>query len=328
MSNMYYVSAYATSPSFDQWNPVVESQYFYELAKKPEIVGIEHPYFLQSEKYSMNWLKDNIPNHWSITLTTLPTFMTLAKNNPFLGLASTQEKERNLAVEVMHKCSDYVRSLNQLFGRNIVRAVHFHSLPGSDRHTIRGNKLAFKKSLYDIQALNWSGAQLNLEHCDAYMPNQTPEKGCLLLEEEIELLTEIRGFGLILNWGRSAIENRSVLGPLSHIHMAKASNLLKGFFFSGCTDIPDSHYGAWKDTHMPPNHVVSNRHLIQESLLGQDEISKTFALLERDHYLGVKVLNPSQKKTLEKSIGLNFDTIDALEFVSKKMNLMDQRGDT
>ena len=61
-----------------------------------------------------------------------------------------------------------------------------------------------------MKGLEWGNVQLNLEHCDAYIPGQKAQKGFLLLEDEVEILNEVGGYGLILNWARSAIE-----GPLS-----------------------------------------------------------------------------------------------------------------
>ena len=129
------------------------------------------------------------------------------------------------------------------------------------------------------------------------------------------------GYGLVLNWGRSAIESRSALGPLTHIKRAKEANLLKGFFFSGCTDKADSAYGSWKDSHMPPKNDIESNYLSADSLLSHDEIANTFSLLETESYLGVKVLDPSIIKTLNQSIGLTIDTLKALEYAAQSRPL-------
>ena len=317
MSNEYFVSAYATSPSPEQWDPVMERRFFNALAEKPEIIGIEHPYLIQSARYTLPWLKEAIPDHWSILVTTLPLFMEGCRSNPFLGLASIHEADRQRAVGMMKTCRDEVRRLNDALGRRVVKAIHLHSFPSSAHLTLRGNKDALKQSLLDLKLFDWDDAALNLEHCDAYIPGKTPEKGCLLLEDELDVIREVGDIGVVLNWGRSAIEKHSSLGPLQHIQMAKEKKLLKGFFFSGCTDDANSAYGAWKDTHVPPNHVVENQYLVEESVLGQDEILTTYSLLEEDTYMGVKVSNVSSKKTLEQSIGLNLETLEAIAFSIK-----------
>jgi len=310
--NQYVISAYATSPSFNQWQPHIESKYFKQLAEQQEIIGIEHPFLLDSDKYDLTWLADNIPSHWSIMLTALPTFMILSKENPGLGLAANHEADRVIAIKIMEKVADYTRQLNHLLQRPVVSAVHFHSFPRNDNTAIRGSKHALKRSLHDLKQIDFAGAALNLEHCDAYHMGHSPEKGFLSLEDEIEVLQDVGGYGIVLNWGRSAIEHRSAEGPLLHISMAKEANLLKGFFFSGCTSSPENTYGAWKDTHMPPQQIVDSPYLDQDSLLGHSEIKNTFALLASEHYLGIKVLDTSLEKTLDKAVGLNLSTIQAL----------------
>jgi hypothetical protein len=256
MGYQYFVAAYPASPTAtpasSHWNPLIERQYFQALIDRAEVIGIEHPFYMASEKYNLDWLLETIPSHWSMMLTLLPTFMMAAKTNPYLGLASTREQDRSLAVKIMEQAAAYVAQLSQAFGRQIVKAIHFHSLPKNEAAGFRGHQEAFKKSLIEIKTLDWQGAALNLEHCDAYIPGQPAEKGFLSLEDEIEALDEIGGFGLVLNWARSAIEGRSTATPLAQLKLAKAANLLKGFFFSGCTDDPRNAYGAWKDTHMPP----------------------------------------------------------------------------
>ena len=103
MKKKIFVSAYTTAPSPERWNPELESLYFQALSKRSEIIGIEHPVVFDSQRYPLDWLLEHIPEHWSIAITTLPGFMGLMSNNPFLGLASTQEKDRVLAVKFMEK---------------------------------------------------------------------------------------------------------------------------------------------------------------------------------------------------------------------------------
>ena len=315
MNMAYFISAYATSPSFNQWDPLDERKYFQALASEPEVVGIEHPFFINSEKYPLSWLLENIPDHWSIIITALPAFMHEAKNNPLLGLASENEAGRRQAVQLMQAISQYSEKLNHIFNRKIVKAIHFHSLPRNDDVNRLGNKAALKQSLYDIQKFNWHGAELNLEHCDAYIPNQLADKGFLLLKDELEVLSEVGGYGIVLNWARSAIEGRSVMTPLRHIELTQHAALLRGFFFSGCTDNPESDYGCWKDTHIPPKNFIESEYLRNESLLGAKEIKQVLNVLDREIYYGIKILDQAKLKKLTQSIGLNIDTIRAINAV-------------
>ncbi len=321
MKNHYFVSAYATSPSFYEWDPFEEKKYFQELANNPKVIGIEHPYFVNSEKYPLSWLREAIPEHWSMIITILPALMQESKVNPYFGLASMSEKDRILAVALVKEMNEYIHLLNEMFGKNVVTAVHLHSSPKNDDKVIRGNKCSLKRSLDEISAMNWNNIQLNLEHCDAYVPGQIPDKGFLSLEEEIEVIGETVDYGLVLNWARSAIECRSSEGPLKHIQLAMKNNLLKGFFFSGCTNNIESKYGSWKDTHMPPKKIIKGLYLEEDSLLGYQEIRKTLEWLNKNIYFGIKVLNPEKKHCIKKSVGLNIETIEAIEKVIVDLNV-------
>lgn len=313
MKHRYFVSTYVTSPSMNDWDPEAEQAYFQALAQRPEVVGVEHPFSSHSKKYPLDWLQQHIPDHWSVIITTMPAFMGAARENPWLGLASVREQDRCAAVTLMEQVAAYVLQLKQVFGRKVVNTIHFHALPKNDETGMRGHKEALKRSLRDIKNIDFSGAHLNLEHCDAYVPGQPAEKGFLSLQDELELLSDAGGFGVVLNWARSAIEGRSRLTPLAHIRMTQTAGLLKGFCFSGCTDDPCSEYGAWKDSHVPPMRIIDSPYLCEESLLGAEEIQQVFSLLDEDIYLGVKVTDSSKQKSAQRSVGLNVDTIAALE---------------
>lgn len=310
--NKFYVSAYATSLSQQTWNPIGESQYYQQLVKSPEIVGIEQPLYLDSKRYPLDWLRETIPDHVSLIITTLPVFMQLSQSDPLLGLASMHEKHRYAAMKVMENINQQIHELNQMFSRNVVKAIHFHALP-KNKDELRGNKTAFAKSLQEMKSLDWMGAELNLEHCDAQLPTHAADKGFLLLDDELEALDQVGGFGITLNWARSVIEYRSVDGPIKHIQMAKQADLLRGFFFSGCTDDSNSEYGAWKDTHTPVQNFIESAYLPTKSLLGANEIQQVLSLLNDEIYLGVKVSDLSKEKNIKRSVGLNIDSIRAIQ---------------
>jgi Domain of unknown function (DUF4862) len=226
----YFISAYATSCD---WGTKSESIYFKKLWQNKDIIGIEHPFIPNNEKYSVDFLKKNIAQNWSIIITLVPETMLSLKENPDFGLASKNEAGRNSAVKLMEKTSDYIVELNKLFSRKIVKAVHFQSAPKNNYQEIRGNKFALKKSLLEINHFNWQGAELNLEHCE--------------------------NTGIVLNWARSVIEGRSTEHILKHIKMAQEANLLKGFFFSGCD-------ASFKDNHLPPIDSLLTKINIQNCL--------------------------------------------------------------
>ncbi len=318
MRNQYIVSAYATSPSFYQWDPVAEAAYFERLAACPQIVGVEHPFLPHSDKYPLDWLLENIPNHWELVITLLPPFMQLSKSNPDVGLASLNESSRLLAISMIKELNQYVGQLNAAFKRKVVKAINFHSSPKNEKGHIRGDQHQLKKSLTEIISMDWFGVALNLEHCDAYSEAspETSDKGFLALKHEIEVIQEVGNFGIVLNWGRSAIELRSTKGPIHHIKAVAEAKLLKGFFFSGCTENASSPYGAWKDTHIPPQNFMDGQYLQNDSLLGAPEIREVLKLLnEHEVFLGVKILDPHPKRDLDRLAGLNLETIAAIRRV-------------
>jgi len=92
--------------------------------------------------------------------------------------------------------------------------------------------------------------------------------------------------------------------------------LLKGYFYSGCTDKVNSDYGAWQDTHMPPRSHSNSRFLESASLLNQTEISKTLKEIPKEAFVGVKLLNPYRVKTIESSVGMNAETIQMIKTIN------------
>lgn len=317
MINQYYISAYATSPSFHSWEPEMEAEYFRQLRGDGRICGIEHPLFLNMEKYPMDWLLKNIPDQWNMVVTVLPALMQSSKNNPYFGLASVDESSRSCAVSLVEKGCDYIRLLENKFKREIVKAIHIHSSPKSEMFNVRGSKEAFYKSLKEIRKINLH-VKINIEHCDAFMLGKNSEKGYLTIDDELDVIGEVGGYGMILNWGRSAIETYSKVGPLSHIEQAMCEKMLEGFFFSGCSNEASSDYGQWKDTHMPPQNIIGSKYLRNDSLLGYEEIKNVMSLLRKygkDIYYGIKVLDPSDTNLIENKVGLNIDTINVIDKV-------------
>ncbi len=305
----YFVSAYTASPSA-VWHAQHESDYFKGLAALPHIIGIEHPILRPVEKYPLAWLKQNVPSHWSLIITTIPAWMSMGNVDPHLGLAAANEVSRLAAVEFMREVAAYVVTLNNLFGRSLVKAVHFQSFPKNGPVEIRANKAALINSLQAIKQFDWQGAALNLEHCDAFIENQRAEKGLLTLSDEIEAIAQVGGFGMALNWARSAIETRSTHGPVAHLKLAKQHNVLKGFFFSGCTDDQSSEYGYWKDSHMPLKSKHDKR--FEASLLDASLAKQIFSLLDNDVYCGIKVSNLGKTVSAATAIKLLQNSIAAL----------------
>ncbi|MFZ4116204.1 MAG: DUF4862 family protein [Chthoniobacterales bacterium] len=312
MSYHYFISAYATSQVLHTWEEAFETAYFQALAADPRVRGIEIPFSKDREIYPIEWLAKNIPNHWTLHLTSLPAVMEMASRIPKAGLASTSEPDRKIAIDLIQRVQVYTAKLEQAFGRPMVRSINLYSAPQNSVSSHQGSKEALKRSLAEIKKMNWSSLALNLEHCDAFVPDHPADKGFLALEEEIEALQAVGDISLVLNWGRSTIEKHSTHGPLEHLEKALQHNLLRGFVFSGCTSDPESPYGAWKDRHAPP------RSLCPESLLREEEIAAVLKRIQEqkqhpEFYLGIKVSNRFSPFDIKRSIALNLETMDLID---------------
>jgi hypothetical protein len=319
MRHSYYISPYTASPTFhSNWDAVKESGYFQALSEEISIIGIEQPFLEKSDKYPIKWMQQNVPEHWDILLTSLfSTMQELYKNTAF-GIASLDETARKQAVKLVAGMHAYTQQLNDRFGRLLVKAIHLHTAPSNKSSATNSSLDQLLFSMDEISQWDWQGAQINIEHCDAPANNRQADKGFLSLADEISALQQFPHWGMLLNWGRSAIETRSPAGPLDHIKKTIDANQLRGFIFSGCTANSMSEYGQWKDSHIPPQKIVDSHVLSSESLLGQKEITETFKALSQSKqpiYYGIKVSDANKNnRDVQKKVELYVDTLKAIEY--------------
>ena len=251
------VGAYAASPCHSAWNPDAEGAYFKGLAALPEIGALELPFFGSLHRYDDAWFLANVPRHWDHLITCIPGVMIAAGSMPEFGLASTSEAGRQAAIEFTEKARKAVHRLNRHLGRKAVLGVEIHSAPPLNEKiaaSVGSNRERFLQSLNEIRAWDWDGARLSIEHCDRYISGGlAPAKGFLSMEDEIWAASESRGetpIGVLINWGRSAIEGRSAETPVAHLELAKKAGLADGVIFSGASQ-GDALYGDWADSHAP-----------------------------------------------------------------------------
>jgi hypothetical protein len=246
------IGAYAASPSANGFDIQTESLYYEGLRSFRFVSGLEIP-FLGTLHSEPNWFLDQLSPQWDSVLTPIPGVMnTLAKDAHF-GLASDDAGGRGRALEFMNRLLESVAMINRHVGRQAIRAVEVHSAPTLGRSGVCGSIESFAESLTEMRGWDWQGAQLVVEHCDAYKVGQVPAKGFLTLEAEMAAITQSSGMtpvGVLVNWGRSAIETRSGDGPEEHLKQAAAKGLLKGLIFSGATT-DSALYGNWSDSHAP-----------------------------------------------------------------------------
>ena len=246
-----FVSSYAAASPASPWDRDAEAALFDGLANL-DLAGLELPFTGRLHAHDDAWLLDRLRPEWRFVLTPLPGTMNRLKDDPRFGLASADEDGRRRALDFAEQARLAVEKLNAALNRNAVAAVEIHSAPrlgGGARSSLE----SFADSLTELRRRDWRGAELLVEHCDAFVPGRAPDKGFVSLEDECAAIGLSRGptpARVLINWGRSAVETRSGEGPLAHLRRADQAGLLAGLFFSGATPgHPD--YGAWKDSHAP-----------------------------------------------------------------------------
>ncbi|MCS3843388.1 DUF4862 family protein [Microbacterium sp. AK031] len=208
-----------------------------------EVDGLEVPYFGGSSPWqNPAYLARSAGSH---VLTTIPAMMADLPKRPALGLASVDDDSRREAVALIRSAREFVEQVNSSDGRSI-DAVQLHSAPG--RHLSSAD--AFARSLEEIRSWDWKGAELAIEHCDADTGLHKPSKGFLSLEQELAIATS-QGIGIVINWGRSAIETRDAEGPATHIAAAVSAGALTGLILSGCASVESAYGAAFDDRHVP-----------------------------------------------------------------------------
>lgn len=244
-----HVGAYAASAGLDE---AAEAALYAGLAGLG-VAGLEQPFFGALHRRDEGWLIGQIRPDWSLVLTTLPGTMDRLTDDRRFGLASADFDARQRAVDYLENARLAVEKLNRALGRRAVRAVMVHSAPRLNGSRVKRSLDGFAEALTDLRERDWQGATLLVEHCDAALPGQEPDKGFLRIEDDVLAARLSEGptpVGVAINWGRSAVETRSAEGPLEHIARAVQADLLGALFFSGATPAhPD--YGAWRDSHAP-----------------------------------------------------------------------------
>ena len=239
-----FVSLYAAASPAVPWDSRAEGALL-DGFEAMDLAGLELP-FTGALHRDEAWLLPRLRPQWKILVTLLPGTMDRLKADPAFGLASADAGGRRRALDFAEEARRSVRRLKGL------AAVIVHSAPrlgGGARSSLE----AFAQSLTELRTRDWGGAEILVEHCDAFSPERAPDKGFLRIEDECAALRLSEGGAparMLINWGRSAIESRSAAGPLQHLRRANEAELLAGLFFSGATPShPD--YGSWKDSHAP-----------------------------------------------------------------------------
>ena len=243
----YVVGAYPASPAHKLWNPAQEKQLFELLSSDERVSALEIPWLGSIHPHDDSWLINNFPRNLKAVITSIPFVMSKVGKDANYGLASSDENGRNEALADVKKVLAAVDEFNNSAGQSMVSAVEIHTAP---RRV--GDVDALAKSLEEIASWNWSETQIVIEHCDAWVDGQSPEKGFLKLEEEIAAIKLASvPIGVFINWGRSAIELRDARRVVEHIEMAKSNGHLTGLIFSGAASAETDFGYPWIDAHLP-----------------------------------------------------------------------------
>lgn len=253
----WVVGAYPLLPKGPDATPADRAAAYRRLvraaAQAPAFSGLEVPF---AGALDIDELAPLLDDRYDAVVTCIPGVVARLATDPAFGLASADDDGRRRAVDFTRQAHDDARRLEDALGRPAVRAVLVHSSCAAGT----GSAAAFARSLEQLAGWDWSGTDLLVEHCDAAVPGARPAKGFLPLSAELDALDAVgaadgrsgAGLGVLVNWGRSAIEGRDPERVVDHLVEARRRGLLRGLMFSGCAATDASRGGAWADVHLPP----------------------------------------------------------------------------
>ena len=269
----FFIGAYAALPKpavAGTYEPDVERRFFAALRTLDGIGGLELPFTGTLHPHDGKAYLDLLKPEWRFVVTGLPGIMNALARDPHFGLASESASGRAAALAFCRGLREAVATLQRRFGPHAVRFVELHTAPRQGVPGVAASPAALRDSLRELRGWDWHGARLAIEHCDAYVPGQPPQKGFLALGDELDALAATGDCrtpaGIVLNWGRSAIEGHSAERPLAHVCAARDAGALVGLMFSGAC-AQDPVYGNWQDTHAPFAPAFGIRHGAERSEL-------------------------------------------------------------
>ncbi|MEX1005971.1 MAG: DUF4862 family protein [Acidimicrobiia bacterium] len=229
-------------------------------------IGLEVPYTPSSPWAEPSVLVSTPPTSRHV-LTMIPATMTELRTREGYGLASRDEEGRRSAVDHVRRALEFVHTVNTGTGGKVT-AIELQSAP---RDPFVSSE-AFRQSLQELALPDLGDVALWVEHSDARIPGQDHEKGFLALEAEIGVASS-EGLGVLINWGRSAIELRDPERVAEHVETAADAGLLRGLIFSGVASAATEYGHPWVDAHLP----------VKDSLDGEDAEVFESSLLTREY---------------------------------------------
>lgn len=285
----YVVGAYPASPAHKNWEPEQERDFFDLLSNNPKIGSLELPWTGQLHPHDLNWLYRNFPLNLGAVVTTIPFVMGELAKDPMYGLASPFFESRTRAVADIKMVHTAIKAFHEKTNSKVVKMVEIHTAPRE-----MGSSIELVNSLNEITSWDWQGIELALEHCDAFISGQIPEKGFLTLEDELAAIQKVSpSIGIVINWGRSAIELRSADRVVEHIKIARESKILRGLIFSGASSEEGLFGKPWVDAHHPFKKSANHKFGDPNSLLTDELAQKALHAAGDLPWVGVKMGWPS-----------------------------------
>lgn len=274
------VSAYPVSPAFVSWDPELEAELLPAICALDGVAGLEIPWLGGIHKFDDAWFLANAPAV-PLAVTPIPFVMGRLGQDAAYGIASGSDAGRQAALADLRRVADDVARLSDESAASVA-VVMLHTAPRAGE----GSVDALTHSLDEVASWDWRGAQLVIEHCDALVADQAPEKGFLTVEQELAALARVGApVGMWLNWGRSAIELRDADAVTAQIAAVAASGRLTGLAFSGAAAVESPYGYPWIDAHLP----IRSTFPASESLLDDAHVADALAAAGDVPWLGLKV---------------------------------------
>lgn len=302
------VSAYPVSPAHGSWDRALEGELLPAICALPGVTGLEVPWMGGIHPHDDAWFLQNVPAV-ALAVTPIPFVMGRLGADAAYGIASTSEDGRAAALADLRRVAADVERINGESAASVA-VVALHSAPRANS----GSAIdALARSLDEIAGWDWHGAELVLEHCDAYIPGQAYEKGFLSVDDEIVAIERSGGaVGMWLNWGRSAIELRDADAVTAQIARVAASGHLRGLAFSGAAGAPSPYGYPWIDAHLP----IRSTYPESQSLLDDQQVADALAAADDVPWLGLKIARRPDDATAQ----------DALRTVQRNLDVVRNAG--
>lgn len=289
------LSSYPLSPAHAQWDAALEAELLPALFALPGVVGLEVPWVNGLHPHDSEWFLRHVPATAQLALTAIPWVMKRCAADASYGLASLHENGRQQALNDLRQVAADVARVKAHSAASVA-IVTLHSAPQNSHAPDPASVDALARSLAEISAWDWSGAQLVIEHCDAYVAGDRGEKRFLTIDAEMTAIEKAEApVGMWINWGRSAIELRDADLVTAQISDAATRGHLAGLAFSGASAFDGPYGSAWVDAHLP----IAETYPEAASLLDAPQVSAALAAAGNVSWLSVKVSRRPSDTTVE-----------------------------